>query len=79
MKIRAQKQIIESKKDALAKDLNATIAAEVYPFKKFWKAEDYHQNFEKLHPENSYIQNSSIPRLNKFKAKFPELLKESNH
>tara|TARA_R110000868_G_scaffold121418_5_gene322162 strand:- start:2978 stop:3634 length:657 start_codon:yes stop_codon:yes gene_type:complete len=74
----AQKQIILKKKEALAKDLNAEIAAEVYPFQKFWKAEDYHQNYEKLHPENSYIQNVSIPRLNRFKSKFPELLKD-NH
>jgi peptide-methionine (S)-S-oxide reductase len=73
-----QKQIILEKKAALAKKLNATIAAEVYPFLKFWVAEDYHQDYEKLHPYNRYIQGVSIPRLNKFKARFPELLKE-NH
>ena len=73
-----QKKIIEEKKAALAKQLNATIAAEVYPFQKFWKAEAYHQNYEKLHPENPYIQNVSIPRLKKFQAKMPEVLKE-NH
>lgn len=71
----AQKQIIIKKKNALAKKLNATIAAEIYPFQKFWVAESYHQNYEKLHPNNSYIQNVSIPRLNRFKAKFPDLLK----
>ncbi|MBU2922958.1 peptide-methionine (S)-S-oxide reductase MsrA [Winogradskyella psychrotolerans] len=75
-----QKQIIEDKKAALAKELDATIAAEVYPFQKFWIAEDYHQNYERLHPNQGYIRNVSIPRLNKFKAKFPELLKENkNH
>lgn len=74
----AQKKIIEEKKTALAKQLNATIAAEVYPFQKFWKAEDYHQNYEKLHPENPYIQNVSIPRLKKFQAKMPEVLKEKH-
>lgn len=73
-----QKQIIESKKVALSKKLNADIAAEIYPFQKFWKAEEYHQNYEKLHPENRYVQGVSIPRLNRFKSKFPELLKE-NH
>lgn len=71
-----QKKIIEDKKAALAKELNVTIAAEVYPFQKFWVAEDYHQNYERLHPNQGYIRNVSIPRLNKFKAKFPELLKE---
>jgi peptide-methionine (S)-S-oxide reductase len=73
-----QKQIILKKKAALAKKLNATVAAEVYPFQKFWVAEDYHQNYERLHPENPYIQNVSIPRLNRFKEKFPQLLK-ANH
>lgn len=74
-----QKQIILEKKEALAKKLGVKIAAEVYPFQKFWVAEDYHQNYEKLHPNNSYIRNVSIPRLNRFKAKFPELLKKENH
>lgn len=71
-----QKKIIKDKKAALAKELDATIAAEVYPFQKFWIAEDYHQNYERLHPNQGYIRNVSIPRLNKFKAKFPELLKD---
>ena len=73
-----QKQIILKKKETLTKNLNTKIAAEVYPFQKFWVAEDYHQNYEKLHPENRYIQGVSIPRLKKFQAKFPDLLKE-NH
>lgn len=73
-----QKQIILKKKEALAKQLKAKIAAEVYPFQQFWVAEDYHQNYEKLHPENKYVQSVSIPRLKKFQAKFPHLLKE-NH
>ena len=66
----AQKKIIEDKKAALAKELDATIAAEVYPFQKFWIAEDYHQNYERLHPNQGYIRNVSIPRLNRFKANF---------
>ncbi len=73
-----QKQIILQKKELLADKLNTSIAAEVYPFQKFWIAEDYHQNYERLHPNNGYIRNVSIPRLNRFKSKFPELLKE-NH
>ncbi len=73
-----QKQIVLQKKEALSKQLNAKIAAEVYPFQKFWIAENYHQNYERLHPNNSYVRNVSIPRLNKFKKKFPEILKE-NH
>ena len=73
-----QKQIILKKKEALEKALNAKIAAEVYPFQKFWKAEDYHQNYEKLHPNQPYVKGVSIPRLNRFKQKMPEVLKD-NH
>lgn len=73
-----QKQIILKKKEALSKQLGVKIAAEVYPFQKFWIAEDYHQDYEKKHPSHPYIQNVSIPRLNRFKSKMPEVLKE-NH
>ncbi|WP_411767890.1 peptide-methionine (S)-S-oxide reductase MsrA [Winogradskyella sp. A3E31] len=71
-----QKKIIEQKKSDLTKKLNEDIAAEVYPFQKFWVAEGYHQNYEKRNPNQGYIRNVSVPRLNRFKAKFPELLKE---
>ncbi|GAA4963313.1 peptide-methionine (S)-S-oxide reductase MsrA [Algibacter aquimarinus] len=74
-----QRNIILKKREALAKTLNVKIAADVYPFQKFWVAEDYHQDYEKLHPNNPYIRNVSIPRLKRFKAKFPkELLKVSH-
>jgi peptide-methionine (S)-S-oxide reductase len=72
----AQKKIIDNKKATLALKLDATIAAEVYPFQKFWKGENYHQNYERLHPNQGYIRNVSIPRLNRFKSKFPEILKD---
>ena len=74
----AQKALIDQKKEALGKALNISVAAEVYPFQKFWKGEDYHQNYERLHPNNSYIRNVSIPRLRKFQQKFPQLLKSSH-
>ena len=71
-----QKEIITTKKIALAKQLHASIASEIYPFQKFWLGEDYHQDYERLNPNNRYIQNVSIPRLNRFKNKMPEILKE---
>ena len=73
-----QKNIIMEKKNALEKELGKPVATEVYPFQKFWIAEDYHQDYERLHPDNPYIQNVSIPRLNRFKSKMPEVLK-ANH
>ena len=52
------------------------IATEIEPLTKFWKAEEYHQDFERLNPNQSYVRSVSIPRLNRFKKKFPELLKK---
>lgn len=73
-----QKDIILKKKMTLTKKLGKPVAAEVYPFQKFWVAEDYHQDYERYNPDNPYVQNVSIPRLNGFKRKMPEILKD-NH
>ena len=73
-----QKKIIDEKIEALNKSLgDEKVAAQVLPFQKFWDAENYHQNYERLNPDNPYIQNVSIPRLRRFQKKFPELLKDS--
>ena len=71
-----QKTLILNKISEIEKMQNTKVAAEVYPFQKFWKAEAYHQNYERLHPNNPYVRNVSIPRLKRFKTKFPHLLKE---
>lgn len=72
-----QKKIIDEKIAALNKELTPDeVAAEVYPFEKFWMGEDYHQDYEKNHPENGYIQNVSIPRLKRFQEKFRDILKD---
>ena len=71
-----EKQIIQS----IINKLNTTIydgkiATEVTKLKKFYKAEEYHQDFERRNPNQGYVKAVSIPRLNRFKARFPELLK----
>lgn len=72
----SEKRIIEEKIAKLNEQLGGDkVAAQVLPFQKFWEAEEYHQNYEANNPGNPYIQNVSIPRLNKFKQKFPDLLK----
>lgn len=73
-----EKKIIDQKIAALNKQLgDVEVAAQVLPFQKFWKAENYHQDYERNNPDNPYIQNVSIPRLKKFQKKFPELLKNT--
>lgn len=77
-KTEKEKEIIEGSIQKLEanKVFSNSIVTEVVKFEKFWKAEEYHQNYEKLHPNNPYVRNVSIPRLNRFKRKFPELLKD---
>jgi len=68
--------------EAYKKQLNESgkfskpIAVIIEPFKVFYMAEAYHQNYERNHPENPYVRNVSIPRLERMKAKFPQLLKK---
>lgn len=52
------------------------ITTQVVPFEKFYKAEEYHQDYERKNPNNGYIRNVSIPRLNRFKENFGDYLKE---
>jgi peptide-methionine (S)-S-oxide reductase len=73
-----EKKTIDEKITAQNKQLtDKVVAAQVLPFQKFWIAEEYHQNYERLHPNNPYIQNVSIPRLKRFQKKFPHLLKNN--
>ena len=71
-----QKTIIESKINKIESENNLKVAAEVYPFIKFWVAENYHQNFKKNNPNHPYIKNVSNPRFENFKFKFEDLIKD---
>jgi peptide-methionine (S)-S-oxide reductase len=75
-----EKEIIENyiKKLSESNEYNSPIVTEVKKFEKFWVAEEYHQDYERLNPNVPYVRSVSVPRLNRFKEKFPELLKE-NH
>ena len=71
----AQRDLIHNKIRDLEKNKNLKVAAEVSPFKKFWLAENYHQNFKKKNPNHPYILRVSNPRFNKFKFNYKELTK----
>lgn len=64
--------------EALGVFPKGSITTELTPFTAFYPAEDYHQDYERLNPHQPYIQNVSIPRLKKFQAKNPDLLKRKN-
>jgi peptide-methionine (S)-S-oxide reductase len=71
-----EKEIIESKiLTLLTEKVYSKITTEVVPFEAFYEAEDYHQDYERLHPNNPYVRGVSIPRLNAFKKKMPQVLK----
>ncbi len=81
-KTEQEKQIIDAYIKALTEQNvydGEPITTEVTPFTTFYDAEGYHQDYEKKHPDNSYIVNVSIPRLNRFKANFKTFLKEGLH
>ena len=53
----------------------APIAAQVMPLKKFWPAEDYHQDFIAHNPNQGYVQAVSIPEIKEFQKEYPQLIK----
>lgn len=74
-----EKKIIETITAELNKStFNNAIVTEIKKIAVFYEAEAYHQNFEKRNPRQSYVVAVSIPRLNRFKAKFPELIKKEH-
>jgi len=77
----AEKKIITNYIAELTKSnvYKSKITTEVTAFTKFYEAEGYHQDYEKKHPNDSYIRNVSIPRLNRFKNRYPELIKKNKH
>lgn len=67
-----EKEIInaEIKRLSDSKKYSNKIVTEIVPLKKFYPAEDYHQEYILKHPENSYVKNVSIPDFYKFKNTF---------
>jgi peptide-methionine (S)-S-oxide reductase len=66
----AQKAIAEL---TAAKVYKHPIVTQVVPLKKFYPAEDYHQNYLALHPTQPYIVYNDIPKVENLKVKYPEL------
>ena len=69
-----EKRIIQLKINQIFKS-KKSITTELIPFKVFYAAENYHQDFVKNNPNNSYVKSISLPRLNQFKKKMPEVLR----
>jgi peptide-methionine (S)-S-oxide reductase len=72
-----QKEIAEQYKKELndANVFGKPVVTEISVFKKFYKAEDYHQDYYQNNPDKSYCQFVIIPKLKKFKEIFGDKLK----
>ncbi|MEZ0611747.1 peptide-methionine (S)-S-oxide reductase MsrA [Fibrella sp. WM1] len=51
------------------------VVTEVVPFQVFYPAENYHQNYCKLHPDQPYIQRVSLPKVEKLRKAMKGKLK----
>lgn len=51
------------------------IVTQLVPFEKFYEAEDYHQDYYEINPNESYTRAVTRPKVLKFEKDFPELLK----
>jgi len=67
-----QKKIAEASRDAAQKNWKDPIATEIAPLKKFYPAEDYHQNFKALNPNQGYVRGVVDPKTEKFKHTLEE-------
>ncbi len=60
----------------MQKNYSQPISVEIKPFEKFWQAENYHQNYVELHPENPYVQQESLPRKARTEAQVKDLVRK---
>jgi len=59
-----------------AKVFSGRIVTQVVPLKAFYPAEDYHQNYATLHPDNPYIAMNDAPKVEHLREEFPAIYKE---
>lgn len=69
-----QKQKAENYKIRLGEEKvwDKPILTQILPLDTFYKAEEYHNNYFELNPENQYCQNIVRPKVEKFRKVFAE-------
>lgn len=65
----AQKSAAEKSKIEAQKNFSSRIVTEIVPLTKFYKAEDYHQDYFRKNPNDAYCRIHIPPKLEKLKAK----------
>ncbi|MBK6536649.1 MAG: peptide-methionine (S)-S-oxide reductase MsrA [Ignavibacteria bacterium] len=72
-----QKMQAEKSKSEIATQIwDGTIVTEITPLKKYYKAEDYHQNYFNQNSDQSYCRFVINPKLEKFRKKFKDKIKD---
>ena len=57
----------------VAKVYPRKIVTELVPFKAFFRAEEYHQDYLQTHTDQPYIVYNDLPKLERLKKQFPEM------
>ncbi|MBX2890493.1 MAG: peptide-methionine (S)-S-oxide reductase MsrA [Saprospiraceae bacterium] len=70
-----QKTIAEEAKQSMQTIWDDPIVTEITPFDKFYKAEDYHQNYFKDNPNQPYCSIVIAPKVKKFRQQYQNKLK----
>lgn len=55
------------------KSFSSPIVTTLEPLKSFYSAEDYHQDYARLHPDNPYIAMNDLPKVAHLEKEFPSL------
>ena len=61
-----------------AKSFDKPIVTSLEKLDKFYPAEKYHQDYVKLNPDDGYVVQWALPKIEKLKKSFPELLQSSS-
>jgi peptide-methionine (S)-S-oxide reductase len=65
----AQADIAQMQKDG---SIHGSIVTKLEPLKNFYAAEEYHQNYATLHPDNGYIATFDLPKVAALQKEFPQ-------
>lgn len=63
----AQKEAAEKSRALAQKALSDPVTTEIVPLRKFWQAEDYHQDYFEKHPYEGYCSVVIRPKVEKLK------------
>ncbi|WP_420317605.1 peptide-methionine (S)-S-oxide reductase MsrA [Ekhidna sp.] len=72
-----QMKLAEVKMNELASEFTDPIVTKLSKLEGFYRAEEYHQDYEEKNPNNGYIVNVSRPKIEKVAKKFKDLLKSN--